>query len=508
MKPIEYLVTSEEMQTYDRNTTEYFKVPSLVLMEQAALALTEELLSLLSFRTVLVLAGKGNNGGDAMAAARILFQKGFKVCVCVVGNDALKKEAFSESTALQFSILQRMQVPIVTKPEKTSYDLIIDGIFGVGLNREITGETAGFIQEINAYSGKKAAIDIPSGVHATTGRVMGTALKADVTITFAFLKRGCVLYPGAGYAGKIIKKEIGITAQSFLGKTPSMFALTGKAKEYLPARDPGGHKGSFGKILLIAGSSTIGGAALLAGKSAFLTGCGMLRICTHKEQRTEIFRAIPEALVDAYETKEEALLLLKKGIPWADVIAIGPGIGTDETASAMLEAVICHGTKPLVLDADALNLLAEPDCFGLLQQVQRKEETRHKLILTPHLMELARLSHLDRTVLETKGIEAAQVLAEQLEGVLIKKDARTVICAKNKPLAINLCGNSGMATAGSGDVLTGITAAMLAAGMDAFEAAVAAVYLHGKAGDAAAAKKGEYSLMASDLWEELAELLK
>lgn len=508
MKPIEYLVTSEEMQTYDRNTTEYFKVPSLVLMEQAALALTEELLSLSPFRTVLVLAGKGNNGGDAMAAARILFQKGFKVCVCVVGNDTLNKEAFSESTALQFSILQRMQVPIVTRPRKTSYDLIIDGIFGVGLNREITGETAGLIREINSYTGKKAAIDIPSGIHATTGRIMGTALKADVTITFAFLKRGCFLYPGAAYVGRIVKKEIGITAQSFLGNTPSMFALNGNVKEYLPARDPAGHKGSFGKILLIAGSSAIAGAALLAGKSAFLAGCGMLRICTHKEQRREIFRALPEALVDSYETKEEALLLLEKGIPWADVIAMGPGIGTDETAGAMLEAVICHGTKPLVLDADALNLLAKPNYFSLLQQVQEKEETRHKLILTPHLMELSRLSHQDRTVLETQGIEAAQALSEQFEGVLVKKDARTVICAKNKPLAINLCGNSGMATAGSGDVLTGITAAMLASGMDAFEAAVAAVYLHGKAGDAAAAKKGEYSLMASDLWNELAELLK
>ncbi len=509
MKPVEYVVTGEEMQAFDANTIERFKVPGLVLMEQAALASVEEITKQFPDKKekVLVLSGKGNNGGDALAVARLLTQKGYPVTVHIVSNGPWGRADFSESAGVQYDIIKSMNIPIVTNLLSDSYDIIIDGIFGVGLNRSIGGKTAEIIEQINSFKGYKIALDIPSGVHATTGNICGIAFQADITITFAFLKRGLYLFPGAKYAGKIVKKEIGITEESFLGQSPSMFALCGNVKDYLPPRNPWGHKGTFGKILLIAGSKNIGGAAILAGKAGLMSGCGMLRVCTHKEQKQELLMTLPEAMIDSYENASEAAKQVRKGLAWADVIAIGPGLGIDEIANKLLQTVISESTKPVVMDADALNLLAKEENYQLLKNYQNTEETKRKLILTPHPMELSRISGCTGEELSVHGLEIAGKIAEDLQATVIKKDARTIVCGKEPPFAINLCGNSGMATAGSGDVLTGITAAMLALGMPAFKAAVTAVYLHGKAGDEAAKVKNEYSMLAGDICNALTNVL-
>ena len=510
MKPVEYIVTGEEMQQFDANTIEHFKVPGLVLMEQAALASVEEITKQFPNKTekVLVLSGKGNNGGDALAIARLLTQKGYSVEIYIVSNRPWNRMDFSESAGIQYDIIKTMNIPIVTNLLSDSYDIIIDGIFGVGLNRPVTGNAAKIIEQVNAFQGYKIALDIPSGVHAATGNICGVAFQADVTITFAFLKRGLYLFPGAKYAGKIVKKEIGITEESFLGQSPSMFSLCGNVKDYIPPRNSWGHKGTFGKVLLIAGSKNIGGAAILAGRACMMSGCGMLRICTHKEQKQELLITLPEAMVDSYENISEAVKQLEKGLSWADVIAIGPGMGTDETANELLRTVIMKSTKPVVMDADALNLLAKEENYQLLKKYQNTEETKRKLILTPHPMELSRISRCSREELSAQGLEIAKKIAEDLQAIVIKKDARTIICDKESPFAINLCGNSGMATAGSGDVLTGITAAMLALGLPTFEAAVLGVYIHGKAGDEAANLKNEYSMVAGDICNSLIEVLR
>ena len=509
MKSIEYIVTGEEMQTYDYNTIEHLKVPGVVLMEQAALACVEEIVKCFPSKRekVLILSGRGNNGGDAMAVARILKQKGYMVEVFIASNKIVKREDFSESAAIQYDILNNMNVPMVTKPLSDSYDIIIDGIFGVGLNRDITGDVARIIEQINTFSGYKISLDIPSGVHADSGDICGIAFRADMTITFAFLKRGLFFLPGAQYSGKIIKKEIGITEDSFLGKLPEMFALTGEIKEYLPQRSPWGHKGTFGKILLVAGSKHIGGAAILAGKAAMMCGCGMLRVCIHKEQKSELLMILPEAMVDTYENEREAIEQVEKGLQWADVVAVGPGLGTDKIAEQLLQTIIKESKKPLVMDADALNLLKDRRIYQLLETYQSTEDNRRDLILTPHPLELARICQCSKENLPFNGLEIAQKLSEDLEAIVVKKDARTVICGKDSPMAMNLCGNSGMATAGSGDVLTGITAAMLALGLSSFEAAVTAVYVHGKAGDAAAKAKNEYSMVAGDICNALIQVL-
>ena len=509
MKPIEYVVTGDEMQRYDANTIEHFKIPGLVLMEQAALASVDEIIRLFpdNNNKILILSGKGNNGGDAMAVARILSQKGYPVTVSIITNKDLKRSDFSESAGIQYDILAAMNLPIVTNIVPDSYDIIIDGIFGVGLNREIGGIAATIIDQANHQHCHKISLDIPSGIHSTTGRVCGIAFKADHTITFAFLKRGLFLYPGASYAGNVIKKEIGITADSFLEQPPEMVALTGDVRDYLPGRNPWGHKGTFGKVLLIAGSEAIGGAAILAGRACMMTGCGMLKVCIHKAHKSDLLTTLPEAMIASYDTLETALLNVKSGMEWADVIAIGPGLDTNDISATMLETVIKQSAKPLVLDADALNLLAKRDLYYILKEYQHKVDSRRPLILTPHPMELSRISGAGKEELSLHGLEITRRIAMELHAVIVKKDARTIICDENSDYIINLCGNSGMATAGSGDVLTGIITALLASGLSAYESAALGVYIHAKAGDKAAELKNEYSMLAGDICEALTSIL-
>ena len=507
MNPIEYLVTSEEMQRYDSNTIQHFKVPGIVLMEQAALSCLQEIKNIpLTRKNVLVLAGKGNNGGDAMALARLLSQNQYSVTVCIISNSENISNGFSESAKIQYDILMSMNIPIVTNLPDDTYDIIIDGIFGVGLSRDITGNIATVINQVNHYSGYKISLDMPSGIDATTGKIYNTAFNADMTLTFAFLKRGLYLLPGAKYAGKVVRCPIGITEKSFLDHPPVMFTLNGDIYDYLPSRDPFGHKGTFGKILLIAGSQEIGGAAILSGKSSLKSGCGMLRVLTHSKQKSDILISIPEAMIDDYNCLEEALMQLKKGIAWADVIAVGPGIGTDAIAENLLLTIIKESSKPLVLDADAINLLSNNYLYSILKELQDKERSRRPLILTPHPLELARICHCDKERIMDEGIQLAVDLAKDLNAVIIKKDANTIITDGTR-LALNRIGNSGMATAGSGDVLCGITASLLAQNHEAFHTAVTSVYLHALAGDYAAKESNEYSVIASDIVNSISKVL-
>ena len=477
-------------------------------MEQAAMACLEEILPLSEQKScrILILAGKGNNGGDAMALARLLHQHHRDVTVCMVTSNGDLENGFSETAKFQYEILKAMNLPIVTQLPNVSYDIIVDGIFGVGLNRNITGSIANMIKEINSYNGIKISLDVPSGIDSTTGKCFNVAFEADMTLTFAFLKRGLYLLPGARYAGKVIKKSIGITRESFLEQLPEMFTLTGNIKDYLPKRDSFGHKGTFGKVLLIAGSASMGGAAILAGKACFYSGCGMLRICTHKANKSDILVHLPEAMVDAYENVQQASEQVEKGLKWADVVAIGPGIGTDDIARIMLMKVMRESNKPLVMDADSLNLLEDNSTYQDLKELQQNRDTKRSIILTPHVMELSRMTHRSKIEIENEGIEIARKLATDLKAVVVKKDANTVICDEEH-LAINLTGNDGMATAGSGDVLTGITAALLALDLPVFDTALCSVYLHGLAGDEAVREKNKYSVLATDIIESIVKVL-
>lgn len=488
---MKYLVTAQEMKQYDKNTIEYLGIPGPVLMERAALAAEEflkERFDAVKERTkVLIFAGMGNNGGDGLALARLLAADGYEAAVRLVGD----RDKATEQWKAQWQILQHFPVKTDSNTPANEYNVIVDALFGVGLSRPVEGIYAEAVKEMNAAEGFKLALDVPSGICSDTGRVLGCALRADATVTFGFCKRGLVLYPGAEYAGEVRTVNVGIGTESFQGQLPAMYTYESGSVR-LPERTAAGNKGTFGKALLIAGSNGMAGAAILSAKAAYRTGAGMVKVITAEENRQIIQQGIPEALYGSCRQLTESL-------EWADVIAIGPGIGREEQAMQCLKTVVERSRKPLVLDADALNLLAEDSGKALEEELQTQGAEGRVILLTPHVGEMSRL--LGRTIPECKeNLPAcARILAERFHAIAVAKDARTVVCREQGACYLNTTGNSGMATAGSGDVLTGVILGLLAQGMDAPEAATCGVYLHGMAGDLAAELHTEYGVMAGDI---------
>lgn len=483
------------MKRYDENTIEKIGIPGMVLMERAALtafrALEQHFFpETLERRTVLVLAGMGNNGGDGLALARLLREAGCRVDVWCVGDET----GVTQQWKCQKNILRNYPLRISSKPMREEYNILVDALFGVGLSRDIEGAFREAVEYFNRASGFKLALDVPSGICADTGRVLGCAVRADMTVTFAFEKRGLRFFPGCEYAGEVITGDIGIGERAFLGREPQMFYYDEEPYKLLPNRRRDGNKGSFGKVLLVAGSKKIAGAAVLAAQGAYKAGAGMVKVISPLENRVILQQAVPEALFGTLEDLEESL-------SWADVIAIGPGLSQDEEALECLDRVISEGRLPLLIDADGLNLLAKSKFLS--ERLSAQGARCRSIILTPHVGELARLSK--KTVDELKADLSGfgKELAGRLHCIVAAKDARTFICGENVPTCVNLRGNSGMATAGSGDVLTGIIAGLLAQGARAFEAAVLGVYLHAWAGDKASEALGEHACMAGDIVKHL-----
>lgn len=504
---MKYLVTAEEMRKYDANTIDRIGIPAMVLMERAALAGLDAVMRHCGDKNysdencddkkcggktgkALILAGMGNNGGDGLALARLLRERGFEVEVWCVG-DPLKA---SVQWKQQRKILEGYQVDFVTWPAREEYTVMIDALFGVGLSREITSICREAVERFGRLSGYKIALDLPSGVDSDTGRIWECAIRADETVTFGFCKRGLVMYPGCEYAGKVTVAEIGISQVSFFGEFPGMVLCDEDARELLPVRRPDGNKGTFGKVLLVAGSRNMAGAAVLSARAAYRIGAGMVKVITPEENRVILQEAVPEALLGTPADLEESL-------GWADVVALGPGLGKDREAYLCLELVLEKSGKPLLIDADGLNLLAESS--ALRTRLAQQGEEGRGIVLTPHVGELARL--MDKSVIELKEDlpGCGKALARQIHAVVAAKDARTFVCGEGQPVCTSLSGNSGMATAGSGDVLAGVIAGLLAQGMKPFPAAAAGVRLHGLAGDRASAKLGEHACMAGDLIDAL-----
>ncbi len=438
---MKYYVSASEMKLYDRNTVEEIGIPACVLMERAALsaveAVEEHCAGLQGRRYVLVMAGTGNNGGDGLAVARLLAERGYNVEVWCVGD----REKATEQWRQQMRILEKFPVKFVEEPVRQEYGVMIDGLFGVGLCREVEGSFREAVETFRRRNGWKLALDVPSGVDSDTGKIWGCGVRADMTVTFGFCKRGLALYPGCEFAGEVR-------------------------------------------------------TAVLAARAAYRAGAGMVKIVTPQVNRVILQCTVPEALLSVPEN-------LASDMDWADVVAMGPGAGQYGTAFSCLEQVIREGEKPLVLDADGLNLLAGHPKWR--ESLAGQGKAGRKIVLTPHVGELGRL--VGKTVAECKQDLPAigKGLAAELHAVVVAKDARTFICGENRGICVNLSGNSGMATAGSGDVLAGVIAGLLAQGMDAFRAAAVGAYIHGRAGDAAAAIKGEHGCMAGDIVEHIGE---
>lgn len=489
---MEYLVTAEQMKEYDNNTINIIGIPALVLMERAALAVREEILNFRQNARVLIIAGVGNNGGDGVALARLLAEKNYKVAVCIVGN----LEKATESFLVQWNILKHYPITILDANEletiaDDTYEIIVDALFGVGLSRDISGSFSQVIERMNQLKGYKIAVDIPSGICADTGRVKGCAFCADETITFAFCKLGLVLYPGAEYAGNIKVKDIGISEKAFLENPPGFFTYQDNGESLLPKRRKDGNKGTFGKVLIIGGFDNMAGAAILCSKAVLETGAGMVRVVQPLQNRDVLLSAVPEIL---YSTPEE----LAEALEWSDVVVMGPGLGKSRIAYEMLVFILEKVRKTCVFDADALNLISNNQ--ELKDKVAAYEGVK---IFTPHPGELSRLMKLSVSDIKADYINVAKKLAGEYHGIAVCKDARTLVAMQGERLYVNISGNNGMATAGSGDVLSGMIGGLCAQGTDAFEASCLGVWLHGLAGDVAADKYTEYGVTASRIIENI-----
>lgn len=507
------VVTCSQMKLLDHGTIHNMHVPSLVLMERAALATAEEIRKYLEKKNgsanlkkerILTVCGSGNNGGDGIAIARLLHLAGIRSEIYLAGNP----DKMTEETRHQWDIAMSYQVPVMNNPVWDEYTVIVDGIFGVGLSREITGNYKEIIDHMNEAPAYKAAVDIPSGIHGDTGAVLGTAFEADLTVTFAYKKRGLCLYPGRAYAGRIVVADIGIYDRDRDGSelaSKAAWHIEKSDMKTLPARKPWGNKGTFGKVLLVAGSKGMCGAACLSASAALHGGAGMVKIQTVEENRIPLQSLLPEAMLTS-EFDEEAN---RKNLNWCDVLVIGPGLGTEGSGKERMLWFLENGAKagkPVILDADGLNILAmHPQWMKFLGE---------QTILTPHMGEMSRLCGLDVSELKEDPVARAYQYAEKSGGVLVLKDACTVVTDQNEKLYLNLSGNSGMATAGSGDVLSGIIAAVLCMYLSCEEErelsykAAMAVYIHGLCGDIAREKKGSHGMTAKDMIEALPEVLK
>ena len=543
-----YAVNSMQMKMIDDYTVQVHHTSALELMERAAEAVAAVVMKQADKADrILVICGPGNNGGDGVAAGRLLFIQGYHVAILFVGEEGKTSKAME----IQLEKAKKLGVPIdnTNKPHEynesmvrrgitemvSGHEVLIDALFGVGLSRDVTGEYEAVINIMNNSKKTVYAVDIPSGISADSGKVMNAAVRADVTITFGYRKQGLLLYPGAEHAGRIIAADIGFPETAALQADPDTFYYGEEDLDRLPVRREYSNKGTYGKVLVIAGSKGMSGAAYLAAKAAYRTGAGLVKILTSEANRIILQTSLPEALFSAYDEgadSEERLQKLQENLDWASVIVIGPGLGGSAIAEELTDTVIKYAGVPLIIDADGLGLVAKelsrrskddgiipagqfpadtvPD--GVAEDKVNKrivllsEYLKADTILTPHLKELSGLLKMTLPEITDNLIDTARRCTYNNKLIYVIKDARTIV-AQQKSRYINVSGNHGMATGGSGDVLTGIIAGLIAQGMKPYEAACLAVYIHGRAGDAAARRKGTYSMMAGDIVDSIEEVL-
>ena len=490
-------VNAAQMKAADQYTIQKLGVPSLELMEHAAQACVQVLEDeKVDLSHVCVVCGSGNNGGDGFAIARILQNNRYSVETFCVGNP----EHYTEETQEQMHRLQECGGKITYgMPQEDSYSVIIDAVFGVGLSRKVEGRYRQVIEQMNRMRGTKFAVDIPSGLSATTGCILGCAFKADYTVTFQLKKIGLELSQGRTMAGRVIVPDIGISTDSIC-EDQEIVRTAGKDiyRKMLPDRPEDSNKGMYGRLLVIAGSKGMAGAAYLNAHAAYMTGAGLVRIYTSSDNREILQTLLPEAIITTYEeyNKEELLSLLT----WADGVCIGSGLGMSRLSEKILKTVIEYVKVPCLIDADGLNLLAENKNY-LNQMAERR------FVITPHMKEMSRLTGTPVEELKADRIQILKDFISRYRITCVLKDSRTLIASEEKGIRMNLTGNSAMAKAGSGDVLAGVISGWMVQGKEAEDAAELGTYIHGLSGDLAKFEKGVYSVMARDLIEYISKAL-
>ena len=507
------LATAAQMKELDRQAIEERMIPSIDLMERAAEGVAKAVLDLLPERPnkcrAAVFCGAGNNGGDGIAAARMLFMKGVRVRVFQVGSfERMTQDALEETRRLsECGVELELYVPedLSQSSWARSSHVLIDAIFGVGLSREIAPESmyAAAINLINECPGKVVAADIASGVSADSGLVLGCAVRADRTVTFTRKKVGQVIGEGERLSGDVVVWEIGIPMDL---QNQMVCSAQTIEKEYasavLPRRKADGHKGDFGKLLVIGGAVGYTGAPYLTASAAVRTGCGLVYLgvpnAIWAAEAAKCVSAMPFPLADKDGAlSHKALPDIHKKLSGCDVLALGPGLARTAHTEKLVWDLLTEVQQPVVLDADGINALS-----GHIDVLDRRKG--RITILTPHDGEFARIGGN----ISGGRIEAARTFAKEHGCILVLKGHRTAIATPEGNVLVNTTGNSGLAKGGSGDVLTGMIASLLAQGATAVQAAALGVWMHGRAGDLAAERLTEYAMTPADVIESLPDVFK
>ncbi|MCX7970923.1 MAG: NAD(P)H-hydrate dehydratase [Negativicutes bacterium] len=487
------VVTAKQMLAIDRAAIEDFGIPGIVLMENAAVAVADQVVELLGDargKRVCIVAGKGNNAGDGFAAARHLSNRGAEVRIFLLYPPAeLAADAKSN-----FDVTELMGIDFINIESEQDFDkfrlglmladCVVDAIFGIGFRGAIEPRIARAINMINSSGKMVVAIDVPSGIDPDSGRVDDMAVVAVATVTMSLPKLGLLLYPAASYAGDWRVADIGLPA-SLLRSVEFQTELTGLAevRDIWPVRPPDAHKGKCGRVAVIAGSRGMAGAAALTALGAMYTGSGLVRLAAPDRICDVLAGKITEAVIVPLADGRSGVLGLegldraRELMAGSDVLAIGPGIGQEDSTALLVWSVIKECTVPLVIDADALNILAG--------QMDMLKTVKFPIVITPHPGEMARLLGTTAAEVNADRVEIARKAAVAWQVTVVLKGAPTVVATPAGWVYINSSGNEQMATGGSGDVLTGMIASLIAQGLNGESAAVAAVYAHGLAGEIA-----------------------
>lgn len=539
-------VTGKQMQHIDNFAINDIGIPGIVLMENAAQKVTKHIKEYIGAikpankppYEVVIIAGKGNNAGDGFAVARQLFISGIKVCVyCLFDNSSYKGDALAN-----FEILCKLGAEVFSlnnsnEELKTHLQMAyvtVDAIFGTGFKGEISGEIADVVDIINDYSNYTLSIDISSGINSEMGAVSKCCIKAHKTVTFELPKIGQLVYPGAEYTGELVVESIGMPKAAILASgSKTHFVEMSMVRALIRQRPQNSNKGTFGKAILITGSEGMAGAGCIAARSCLRAGAGLVYLAVPQSMMSIYQSVVPEAI--AIPVKDEYIVysggnainqnriteaeiakgselseagLAKQGvnldnnlkalidrINHCTALAIGPGMSTAEQSCQLLRLISQQCKIPVVMDADALNIAAmDKSIFN---------NFANDVIITPHPGEMSRLTGLSISEIQSDRISVAREFAMKWGIIVVLKGARTIVADKYGNTYINSTGNSGMATAGSGDALTGAITALIAQGMSSIEAAIAGVYLHGLAGDIAGQEIGQHGITAMDIADNI-----
>ena len=499
--------SAAEMRQSDKDCTEKAGIPGIVLMENAARGCVDEILKdfpEIENKKVAILCGRGNNGGDGLAIARLLSRRGTTVTVFLTHGDK-----YSGDAAINREIISHMNCSICHSGDDidtqlNAYDIIVDAIFGTGIHGTVDDDAYKIIKAVNSSGKYVLSVDIPSGIAADTGEICGICINATKTATFAAYKKGLLLFPGCDYTGEIIVCDI-CTPENLLSGI-NKFCIDDKfVQNVLPGRKNNSQKGDYGKVLIIGGSVGMTGAPAMSANAAMKAGAGLVTVGICESLNPVLEVKLTEAMTyplcsaDGHLSRNcinQLEMLMKK----ADSILFGPGLGTSEDIASILEYVMKNCTVPLIIDADGLNVLSKNMDFI--------QHCNCSLIFTPHEVEMSRLCGEKTSEVMENRLSISESFAQEYGVTLILKGHHTIVTASDGTQYINITGNPGMATGGSGDVLAGIVAAFAAQGIREEKAAAAAVYIHGLSGDISKEKLGEASLTATDIINSLPETFK